>query len=122
MNTKIYGEFPTRPVIFAACDSKYFDKFAPSFVNSAAAQGLDIHIHVVNPTENNCSLAVIMNGLVDTQVTYSFHDIDLKGKSEDEVRTYYACVRFLLLPAIVQAAGKVLTVNAVFYKNIKTKL
>jgi hypothetical protein len=122
MNIQVYGEFPTRPVIFAACDSVYFDKFAGSFVESAARQGLDIHIHVVNPTENTCALAVQMNALVETQVTYSFHDVDLKSEPfqstekvmnavSDKIRTYYACVRFMLLPHILKAAGKVLTVD-----------
>ena len=49
----ITGDFPSEPCIFAACDSKYFMEHASPFINSASLAGKPVHIHVVNPTDEN---------------------------------------------------------------------
>ena len=42
----IYGELPTKPVVYAACDTKYFVEHAPSLIYSINDIGKDIHIHI----------------------------------------------------------------------------
>jgi hypothetical protein len=110
----MYGELPTSPVVFAACDSEYFMKFAPAFVESIAKNtNKDIHIHVINPTDHVLSLSCILNAIVtkDTRITYTFTDVDLSELDDAQTRALYASTRFMLLPPILQSARKVMILD-----------
>jgi hypothetical protein len=107
---EIYGELPTGPVVFAACDSLYFEEHAPSFVYSANCVNKDVHIHICNPTERALALASILNATTQVKCTFTFNDIDIANPTE-ETRSYYACLRFFVLPAILPHAKKVLTLD-----------
>ena len=109
-NVNMYGELPTSPCIFAACDSHYFIEHAPAFVYSADKIGKPIHIHVINPTPKALALSGILNATTETNITYTFHDSDVP-EDEDARRTLYACTRFLVLPHIVRSAQRVLTLD-----------
>lgn len=122
MTEKRYGEVPTSPVVMAACDSHYFMRFAPAFVASIDKNTrFDIHIHVVNPTEEVLALACYLNSRVKNQVTYTFNDLDLTSLGKDfkssgasnrpEVRAYYASLRFLVAPYILQHASQLLILD-----------
>lgn len=122
MTEKRYGEVPTNPAIMAACDSHYFMRFAPAFVASIDKNTrFDIHIHVVNPTEEVLALACYLNSRVKSRITYTFNDLDLATLSKDfkvsdatnrpEVRAYYASLRFLVAPYILQHAGQLLILD-----------
>jgi hypothetical protein len=106
-----YGELPTSPVVFAAADSKYFLEHAGPFAYSAAEHGFDIHIHVVNPTDEVLSYAAILASTVETRLTYTFNDEDLSSLSGDPLRAYYACLRFGVAPMILQQAGKIIILD-----------
>lgn len=106
----LYGELPTSPVVFAAADKKYFEDHASSFVYSADAAGKDVHIHVINPDEDTFSLACILNATTKVRTTFSFEDSAIPD-NPDMRRTYYACLRFFVLPIIVQHAKKVLVLD-----------
>jgi hypothetical protein len=110
-NKGLYGELPQHPVVFAACDDKYFEEHAPAFVYSADKVGKDVHIHVINPTEKTHSLATILNSTSTVKTTFSYHQSTDLGRDSEETRTLYACVRFIVLPHIVRAAGKVLVLD-----------
>ena len=122
MTEKRYGEVPTTPVIMAACDSHYFMRFAPAFVSSIDRNTrFDAHIHVVNPTEEVLALACVLNSRVSNQITYTFNDLDLSTLGKDfkssgasnrpEVRAYYASLRFLVAPFLLQHAGQLLILD-----------
>lgn len=106
----MYGELPTSPVVFAACDSNYFMEHAGPFVYSADEHGFDVHIHVVNPTDKVLSYAAILASTVQVRLTYTFHDIDLTPLG-DNARAYYASTRFLVAPNILEACGKILILD-----------
>lgn len=108
--SELYGEMPTTPVVFAACDTKYFDDHASAFVYSADAAGKDVHIHVINPSEDTFSLACILNATTKVRTTFSFEDTELPENREMR-RTYYACLRFYVLPTIVKYAKQVLVLD-----------
>lgn len=111
MNKGMYGELPTDPCIFAACDHKYFNEHAPAFVQSADKANVKaIHIHVVNPLMETFALATLLNSLTKARITYTFHDTPVPDAYE-KARTLYACTRFLVLPQIVRTAKKVLTLD-----------
>lgn len=122
MTEKRYGEVPSSPAIMAACDSLYFMKFAPAFVGSIAKNtNFNIHLHVVNPTDEVLALACYLNSRVENRVTYTFNDLDLTTLGKDfkvsdvstrpEVRAYYASLRFLVAPYILQHASQLLILD-----------
>ena len=118
MNEEIYGEYPTSPVVYAACDSKYFMEHAAPFIYSANDIGKDVHIHICNPTEEVWTKSMILNADTDVKVTYTANDIDLRTAGDHQgpvapeaERTYYACLRFLYLQYIVIRAGSVLALD-----------
>lgn len=106
----MYGELPKTEVVFAACDSEYFLQHGQAFIYSANDVGKNVHVHIVNPTDKALSLAVLLNATTKVDTTFSFNDVELNGSAE-ETRTYYACVRFLVLPTIIQTAKKVLVLD-----------
>lgn len=107
----IYGELPTGPVVYAACDSRYFLEHALPFALSASKARHDIHIHITNPEPDVLSLAGIINATANTRVTYTFDEEDLEKFNQEEARTYFACLRFHVLPHIIRSANKVMTLD-----------
>jgi len=107
----MYGEVPLSPVVFAACDSKYFLEHGQAFVYSATDNHFCCHIHIINPSEEALALAGIIRATSKTRTTYTFEDKDFKDWPADAVRTYYACSRFLVLPTILRYAGKVMVLD-----------
>jgi hypothetical protein len=105
------GELPTSPVVFAACDSKYFMDHAGPFIYSADKHKFDIHIHVVNPTDDVLSHAALLSSTVSSRVTYTFNDEDLDQLNSEQQRAYYACLRFQVAPHILKACQKLLILD-----------
>lgn len=107
--SKIYGEVPTSPVVFAACDKHYFKEHAPSLIYSCNNIGKDVHIHVTEPEQEHFNIANILNtDAHNIRTTFSYSDLENMGRGQ---RTYYACLRFLVLPVILPHAKKVMTVD-----------
>ena len=104
----IYGELPTKPVVYAACDKVYFEEHAPSLIYSLNDIGKDIHIHICDPTPKTHVLESILRNDIDVDITFTYNDI---GATPIDVRAYYSCLRFMVLPDILRTAGKVLTVD-----------
>lgn len=122
MNIGLYGELPSNNCVFAACDSKYFLEHATAFVKSADEVGKHAHLHIVNPTEEVFSLCVILEGITKVNTTYSFNDVKLPEEWNDEnIRAYYACLRFLVAPFILPAAGKlmILDIDSLIMENFQ---
>ena len=112
MEQQRYGEVPTGPVIFAACDATYFKKFAPAFVSSIDKNTTqDIHLHVINPDDEVFALSCILNARAKKKVTYTYQDSDLSGYTVDQKRALYASLRFLVAPFLLQHAGKMLILD-----------
>ena len=88
---KIYGEIPTHPVVFAACDKEYFKEHAPSLVYSSNDIGKDIHIHITEADQDAYNIANILATDTDVKVTFSYNDKENMGRGQ---RTYYSCLRF----------------------------
>ena len=104
-----YGEVPSSPVIFAACDAVYFEKFAPAFVSSIGKNTCyDIHIHVVNPTKKTFALCSYLNSQIRNQITYTFSDTDISKLNDQQVRALYACTRFMVAPMILEHAKQIM--------------
>ena len=110
----IYGELPNKPVVFAACDKEYFFEHAPSLIYSLNDIGKDIHIHICDPNPAVHRLETLLREDIDVDITYSYNDI---GATPIDVRAYYSCLRFMVLPEILRTANKVLTERSFFFSN-----
>ena len=53
-------------------------------------------------------LESILRNDIDVDITFTYNDI---GATPIDVRAYYSCLRFMVLPDILRTAGKVLTVD-----------
>lgn len=114
----LWGELPATAVIFAACDSVYFLEHAPALVYSADKIAKNVHLHVCNPTPEVYSLACVLTSTVNIAVTFSFNEVNFPAALNDSARqTYFACLRFLVLPEILPSAGRVLTVDVDYFFN-----
>ncbi len=114
----LWGELPATAVIFAACDSVYFLEHAPALVYSADKIAKNVHLHVCNPTPEVYSLACVLTSTVNIAVTFSFNEVNFPADLNDSARqTYFACLRFLVLPEILPSAGRVLTVDVDCFFN-----
>jgi len=107
----MYGEVPLSPVVFAACDSKYFLEHGQAFVYSASDNHFCCHIHIINPSEEALALAGIISATCKTRTTYTFEDVDTSQWSPDQERTFYSCSRFLVLPHILEYATEVMVLD-----------
>jgi hypothetical protein len=108
----MYGEMPTSPVVFAACDSKYFLEHAAPLIYSASEIGKkDVHVHIVNPTDDAISLAGVLNATTKQRVTYTYNDMEFPDWTPEMIRAYYASLRFLVAPHILQTCGAMLILD-----------
>jgi hypothetical protein len=105
--------FPEYPVVFSACDSKYFLEHAPAFIASAESIGKDVHIHIYDPTSEAIAMFLNIKTFQDLKIklTLSFSASVQNFKSHNEYRTYCACIRFVALPELLKFAKKVMTLD-----------
>lgn len=86
-----------------ACDMTYFNLFFEQVVTSCllnANADIAFHVHLINPDH---TVAVRVTGLAErlqTQINYTWEVTDLSGLSAEARRTYLACARFLIAPAL----------------------
>lgn len=94
--------------VLAACDGRYFERFAEAFLDSleAQAEGVGVHIHVVEPTAAATRLMAGLGGpRRRNPLSYS-----TEGPNPYRSGAYYACSRFLVGPALQGEIGKPLLV------------
>jgi len=92
-------KFKNKEIVFSACDSEYFMEFGIAFINSSLFYGHSTHIHIVNPTQQ--VQEIIEKLKIDYDLfTFSHHSMDFKEMNEKEIKTYYACMRFLVIPSL----------------------
>lgn len=104
----IYGELPNKPVVYAACDKKYFHDHAPSLIYSLNDIGKDIHIHICEPDVHCHNLESILKKDIDVDITFTYNDV---GVTPIDVRAYYSCLRFLMVPHLLPTAREMLIVD-----------
>ncbi|MFG0353810.1 hypothetical protein ACF8LD_17645 [Pseudomonas sp. zbq_5] len=102
-------------VVFAACDSKYFDMFGDVLISSIAGklEKKVCHVHVVNPTDAVFEKASRFDQLMDNfNFSYEFSGFTSS--------IYYAVARFVALEQILELYGLdvlVCDVDAAFLSN-----
>ena len=103
---EVTGEFPTGDILFASCDSKYFNEFGIPLVYSCNIAGNDLHIHVMHPTVDDYSTAAVLKNDVDINLTIS-HET-----GGPKTREYYSCNRFIIAPHLISnGADKILIID-----------
>jgi len=114
MNINLYGELPLGRVTMAACDSNYFMEHAPAFIHSAGQHNRNVHVHVVNPTDDVLALAAVLTSSVPAKnkVTYTFNDVEFPEAWDSEtIRTFYACLRFFVAPMLLNSSSNLLILD-----------
>jgi hypothetical protein len=108
-----YGELPIGNTAMAACDSEYFMKFAPAFIESVTHHGCcNVHVHVANPTDEVFALASFLASSSSLKTTFTFSEHEwLNEKTDEERRAFYAALRFLVAPWILQTAGRLMILD-----------
>ena len=114
----IYGELPSNRVVYAACDKEYFKSHAPSLIYSLNDIGKDIHIHICEPDPTVLNMEAVLKKDIDVKMTCSYNDI---GATPIDVRAYYSCLRFMMLPNLLQHADAmmIVDVDCVFMNNFE---
>lgn len=90
-------------LIFSACDSSYLG-YAVSLIRSldVFSPGFQFLLHIVNPSEVDMErLKQLSLTLTATQLSVSVEYSDLSCLTQDQQRTYYACVRFIRLSELL---------------------
>ena len=103
-----WGDSARACVVFMSCDAGYFDRFAHALVNSLRQHGrIDclVHIHVVNPHAGMAAkMDRLRQSLAGIDIAWSHETIDIDAHAMP--KTYYACLRFLHLPALIRRYDK----------------
>lgn len=85
------------PLIFAACDGGYFDRFGARFLQVVTGLG-PVHIHIVNPRPGQIASFRATAG----PDVFLSHETVSKDRSNSP---YYACARFFAAEAVMQRYG-----------------
>jgi len=100
------------PIVFAAADAGYVERFVDMLAGNLAAQapGIGLHLHVVNPTAaSEAKLARVRDltqGHLDLAVTRETADLGRYAPDGADpfyaAKTYFSCARFLALPHLMR--------------------
>lgn len=80
----------SKTLLFASCNTDYYNKYAKAFVKSAASNQHYVHVHIINPY-------VGMERVEHPLISYSFEEGAPKS------REYYAANRYFLAPNILMS-------------------
>lgn len=86
------------PIVFAACDGGYMERFGARFLDVVAGLG-PVHIHVVNPKPGMIEAVQSSSG----SALFLSHESVSKDRSNSP---YYACARFFAADAVMQRYGR----------------
>lgn len=89
---------------FFGADSIYFEQFGKSLAKSLRkyAGWANVHIHLFNPTDAQ----IIWCQKNQFTASYEFVSEDCK-----DLRTYYACVRFIRIPEIFKSDARIISID-----------
>lgn len=84
-------------IIFASCDTRYCADHAVKLAYSVRrnAPASHFHLHVVNPTPGLEDGLTVLSVDLGGGFTWTTEEVDLSPLSDEQVRAYYACSRFM---------------------------
>ncbi|MDX3929082.1 MAG: hypothetical protein QHC90_25190 [Shinella sp.] len=108
--SRLGGSFPVgeEDVILAACDDRYFERFALPLIASIAASSGEhaLHLHLLKPSEHTVSHAEnLRSSFGNVKFTFTV-DLCEDAFSGNDIRIYYTAARFILAPAVLAAGVK----------------
>lgn len=96
------------------CDSSYFRLFARAVARSMAERAsvrAALHFHLVNAQPADLELFAALRASFDLPFVLSAERVDFAAMTQDEIKTYLTCVRFLLLPDLLARYAKPILVT-----------
>ncbi len=100
---EIKGDKPMGDVLFASCDSKYFNNFGIPLLYSANDHEHTLHLHVINPTSDD--IVTLKDLQVKKDFTYTIEENNIQS------REYYSCNRFMVAPTFLETADRLLIID-----------
>lgn len=104
----IKGEIPTKFTTLVSCDPVYLRAHGPAFVASAGLCNNRIHLHIIDPSEDDMQFAFDLRTKMINMCGSTFDRMTITSErailfdangipfSAESRRTYYACSRFLV--------------------------
>ena len=85
--------------LFASCDPIYLNLHAPALVASAAVAGNNLHLHAINASPSEVEFLHYLSSrwekLTEATFTFSWGDMFTSAKDKEQLRTIFACDRFV---------------------------
>jgi hypothetical protein len=86
--------YPTKDCIFTACDSVYYDNFAPTLIESAKEHGVHVHVHFMGTRAELDRSQVTRIALERENFSVSLCDVP-NPETAPQRRVFYACGRII---------------------------
>lgn len=124
----MFGEIPTGDTVMFACDSVYWNAHGIPLAMSINhiqqhrnnARRKAVHAHVVNPTEQDMAKLALLPRMfnVNCSFTFTIEYAQVENLTRDELRTYYACCRFIAANRLLHDDCRLLIVDTdCFFQN-----
>jgi hypothetical protein len=116
---------------FASCDTGYFQQHAKPLISSAIFHGNNLHVHVIGNYDDCRDLIeeyelkaqkMIRNISSNVAIQFSLGPLPLEQKYLRDLRTYYACDRFINAPEMMNHFNMsvlVLDIDCYFMQKIE---
>lgn len=106
--------------MLAACDGRYMEHFGADYLRSldAVAEGLAIHLHLVEPKP----AAVDLARQVGASLSRNVLNLSVEAGNPHRSGAYYACSRFLAAGEVMAHAGRPLIVTDIDITFIRSPL
>lgn len=94
----------TQNSFYFAADAGYLNLYGKALALSLKehAPWANIHIHIFNPTSDQ------LNWCSNNNITHTYETVDT---NINELRTYYACVRFIRIPEIFHNSSRIISLD-----------
>lgn len=96
-----------KPIILFSGDDRYWQAFGPGILRSMArhAPNIPVHVHLVDPSPGTLEALLEVSREGPLRLGFSHETLSAQSRASlvavNQLRTYFACARFLALPEIL---------------------
>lgn len=97
-----------------SCDSHYFRLFARPLARSMAERSgvaAALHFHIVNIEPDDLRLLEQLSKEYEVPIACTAERVEFKSLTQEQIKTYLTCARFLLLPELMDHYEKLILVT-----------
>lgn len=98
-----YKSLPlSKEIIVIACDELYFNKYGKYLIFSCDICNQNIHVHIINPSNNFFDIFEKLQSNLSIQITLSLEYFDVSSINFTAIKSYYFCARFFIAAKLFQ--------------------